>query len=387
MVSSLYNIIGSLALLNAASAVISPYIRPNILADDPGLIGNTTLSFKMPRNISLPKPTFELLEQGQYNQDTDLQSTSGGNLAQMTVGIDVEHFLQAVAEKTTYQRTYVKFHLFNEMYVNVDTSASAKVGLGFLARANFYMSAVAQSATEVDLEGEYESSTKVVYQNKNQIWRKVTTYMSIDGESLNQEIYEYVGVTEGTSVDLTKMSKEYLNTYLVPNNAETSTPYIDDVKHSEHFDVEMKMEQIDSNGICLHVTTGTGGSCESSDPVQAQIRLEKSEYLYDFKMTGLTSRGSTRIFCSDANKFVPSLQISDVKIHHWHDKYDDWCCAAGGFKVAINGKWTTWYLEDESYDHRTHFWTSGDSINGDLQPIGKDACIANLWCTLKSPDQ
>merc|ERR1712025_1354367 len=127
------------------------------------------------------------------------------------LNINVEHFLQAIEYQSTYRRVYAKAKLFNDMYASVDTSAKASVGLGLIARANFYMNAVAHSTTYVDVEGEYESDKEVKYQDKNQIWRKTTTSMTIDGENLNQEEFEYVGVSEGTDVDLVQMSKDHLN--------------------------------------------------------------------------------------------------------------------------------------------------------------------------------
>ena len=183
----------------------------------------------------------------------------------------------------------------------------------------------------------------------------------------------------------------YLNEYLLPNNHETSTPFVNNVRYSENIDVELDYEQIDENAICLHVTTNTHSRSVTLNTIEVKLRLEKSDYIYNFQMNGLTSCGATKIFCHNGskNKLVPSLKIADVQIHHRQNEIDEWSCSR--FQVAINGKFTNWYLADYSYDNYSVFWTSGywKLFEGEVDKgdcYNHDCCLYNNWCRLKTHD-
>ena len=100
-----------------------------------------------------------------------------------------------------------------------------------------------------------------------QIVRKIVTTVDIDGHQLQQEEYEYVDTRNAkdfaSAAELRQMSVDYLNDYLIPNNAFTSTvccfcgsvkilcvkfdkisticcmPFVNDVKYLEVQDIMM----------------------------------------------------------------------------------------------------------------------------------------------------
>jgi len=323
----------------------------------------------------------------------EIQADAPVRLVNFQVGSKVEHFVQAVQERSSYSSLFVKFDFFREVYLNVDADAYGAIGLGFLLRANFYMSIIRESALDVHLEGKYESASKVVYQNdKLQLWRKVTTDVTIDGQSFQQVEEAYVGALEAmpTSQQLKQYSIDYLNTYLVPNGPESEpdsrTPFINDVKFSEMFQVQMKNEKVDKNGICVSFTVGSDTYAESKDKINVWIRFrhDKSDKIYAFHGNNafgpFPNKGQTYTKCDFANEYVSSLEIEDVVVQAAGT--DGVEVAAGSFHVRINGAETYFWLYNYGHAVDSQWWLDGDKATSN-----SNVCEVSLKCLLDKVDK
>merc|ERR1719461_1973777 len=161
--------------------------------------------------------------------------------------VKVEHLEQAVKEQIAYRRSYVKDERFVEAYVNVDIDLNGTAGanpFGIDIRVKFLLNTVINCVLKNSREDAHISYDRVIYgEGLQQIVRKIVTTIDIDGHQLQQEEYEYVDTRNAKdfagAAELRQMSVDYLNDYLIPNNAFTSTPFVNDVKYLEVQDIMM----------------------------------------------------------------------------------------------------------------------------------------------------
>lgn len=146
----------------------------------------------------------------------------------VTIRVSVEHLAQAIQQDEGFREVYSKTEDYNKESNDISFSKEGSVGFkGIEASSKFSAAYVRTTESKFTDENRLTESRNRIYQQKDQIIRKVTTVTNIGSSQMTETTREYVNVGSNRSYqELRAMSVRYINDYIIQGGGSpTSEPW------------------------------------------------------------------------------------------------------------------------------------------------------------------
>lgn len=144
------------------------------------------------------------------------------------IRVSVEHLAQAIQQDESFRETYSKTEDYNKESNDISFSKEGSVAFaGIEASSKFSAAYVRTTESKFTDENRLTEKRNRIYQQKDQIIRKVTTITSIGSSQMTETTREYVNVGSDRSwQELREMSVRYINDYIIQGGGSpTSDPW------------------------------------------------------------------------------------------------------------------------------------------------------------------